>query len=188
MTEPTFTRSDPDLFALAREVLNEEGYALQVVNEDGLDVLFAENPYFIVAVTTAPTIDELILAEGRAEQVLHSRLRSADIGAKVWDAYLVLLTQERLVDGGEATRHLFSINYDTTAIRRIAQSDVSPTLRRVRLALTPFVAPIELDDPAIVMDAFAAFVEALVERGVDPQVATRAVTAFRQGGRIADAL
>jgi hypothetical protein len=161
VTQPTPTRSDPDLFTLAREVLGEEGYVIQEVNETGLDVLLAENPYFIVAVATAPTIDELILAEGRGEEILQARLRGADVGPKVWDAYLVLLTQERLVDGGEATRQLFSINYDTRAIRRIAQSDVNPTLRDVRLALRPFVAPLELDDRTIAMDAFSTFVDAL---------------------------
>lgn len=188
MTKPTSTRSDPELLALAGEVLSEQGYAIQQVSKNGLDLLFAENPYFIVAVVTAPTISELILVEGQAEEILQTQLRGADIGAKVWDAYLVLLTQATLIDGGEETRQLFGINYDTHGVRRIAQSDVSPTSRGVRLALTPFVAPIELGDPSITMDAFAAFVDAVVERGVDPEIAARAVNAFRQGGRVADAI
>jgi len=181
-------RADAELLGLARAVLVDEGFSIEDVPDDGLPLLLAENRYFIVCVTTAATINQLILAEGRAEEVLVERLRAADVGPKVWDAYLILLTQERLAEGGPATRELFDINYDTRAIRRIVHSGVYPTLAEVRNALTPFVAPVELDDPTIATSPFESFIEALVGRGIDRDVAVRAVTAGRQGADIVDAI
>jgi len=189
MSEPTQTvdiQSDPELLALARAVLSGEQYRVEEVSDHGIPMLLAENYYFIVGVAAAPTIAQLVLAEGVAEDVLARRLGEADVGPKVWDAYLILLTQEGLSEGGEATRNLFRINYDTQAIRRIAHSGVGPTLAEVRHALTPFVVPIELDDPTIAGDAFKSFTDALIQRGISRELATRAVAAFRQGGRIDD--
>jgi hypothetical protein len=80
------------------------------------------------------------------------------------------------------------MNYDTRGVRRIVHSGVFPRLADVRNALTPFVAPIELDDPTIATSPFDSLVESLVARGIDREVAVRAVTAWRQGGNIADAL
>lgn len=180
-------RADAELLALARAVLVDEGYAVEDVAEDGVPLILAENRYFVLGVVTAATIAQIVVAEGWAEEFLAARLRSADIGPKVWDAYLILLTQERLPEGSSATQELFEINYDTRGIRRIVHTDVFPRLADVRNALTPFVAPIELDDPAIGSSAFESFVESLVARGIDREVAVRAVTAFRQGADIVDA-
>jgi hypothetical protein len=181
-------RGDAELLALARTVLVDEGYAIEDIEVGGVHLLLAENRYFVLGVVTAATIDQIVIAEGWAEELLADRLRAADIGPKIWDAYLILLTQERLPEGGHATRELFEINYDTRGIRRIAHSGVLPSLADVRNGLTPFVAPIELDDPTIVTSPFEPFVESLVARGVDREVAVRAVTAWRQGSNIADAL
>jgi hypothetical protein len=181
-------RVDDELLALARTVLIDEDYVVEDVTADGLHLLLAENRYFVLGVVTTATIDQIVVAEGWAEEFLVERLRSADMGPKLWDAYLILLTQERLPESGNATRDLFQINYDTRGVRRIAHSGVFPRLVDVRNALTPFVAPIELDDPTIATSAFESFIESLVARGIDREMAVRAVTASRQGADIADAL
>ena len=77
------------------------------------------------------------------------RLTASDAGPKRWDAYLILLTQERSPETSDTTRELFNINYDTTGLRRLAHTGVDATLTAVRQALIPFVAPIELDDPSV---------------------------------------
>ena len=181
-------RNDQDLLALARAILESEDYVVEAVDEKGLEVLVGENRYFIVSVVAVPTIAQLLIAEGIAERFLTAQMEEADLGPKVWDAYLILLTQERLPDGGEVTRDLFAINYDTRAIRRIAHSGVDPTLSAVRTALTPFVKPIELDDPEITRDPFELFSDALIRRGVEPGVVSRAIPAFKQGADLDDAL
>jgi hypothetical protein len=120
--------------------------------------------------------------------MIAERLAAADPGPKRWDAYLILLTQERSPESSTTTRELFSINYDTTNLRRIAHSGVDATLTAVRDALSPFVAPIELDDPSLAKGAFTYFVEALASRGVERDLADRAITAFRQGVPLGDVL
>lgn len=179
--------SDRELLALARSILAEADYAVEEV-EGEVSLLLAENPYFLVGVTAMSTITQLFVAESIAEGIISGRLGSSEPGPKRWDAYLILLTQERSPENSDLTRQLFDINYDTTVLRRIAHSGVGPTLTSVRHALTPFVAPIELDDPTIAKDAFTYFADALTSRGVDRDFADRAITAFRQGVRLGDVL
>jgi hypothetical protein len=181
-------RADDELLTLARTVLVDEGFAVEDADVDGIRLVLAENRYFVLGVVSAATIAQIVTAEGWAEEFLAERLRSADVGPKLWDAYLILLTQERLPEGGDATRDLFQINYDTRGVRRMAHSGVYPRLADVRNALTPFVAPIELEDPTIATSAFDSFIESLVARGIDREVAVRAVAASQQGADIADAL
>ena len=65
---------------------------------------------------------------------------------------------------------------------------MEPTLAAVREALTPFVAPIELDDPSIAGDPFNALEVSLAARGVERDLARRAIAAFKQGVPLADVL
>jgi hypothetical protein len=178
---------DRDLLALARSVLVDEGYAVEEVAGD-VALVLAENPYFLVAVSATPTIAQLLSAQSLAEAAIADRLALSDPGPKRWDAYLILLTQERSPENKQTTRDLFEINYDTSNLRRIARAGVQATLAAVRDALTPFVAPIELDDPSIARDPFEAMVAALAARGVDRDLASRAAAAFKQGVPLGDVL
>jgi hypothetical protein len=180
-------RADPELLALARAVLESEDYALETLDRP-MTMLLAENRYFLIAVVTTATIAQLLVAESLAEGVVAERLIDANPGPKRWDAYIVLLTQERSPETRKSTRELFDINYDTVRVRRIAHVGVDNRLDSVRTALAPFVAPIRLDDPILVADAFDALRDALAEKGVDREVAARAITAFRQGAKISDAI
>jgi hypothetical protein len=179
--------SDRELLSLATSILLEQGYEVEPIDLDATLVL-AENPYFLVGVSAAPTIAQLLEAEGVAEATLARRLADADAGPKRWDAYLVLLTQERSPDNIEVTRELFDINYDTKRVRRIAHSGVDTTLASVRTALAPFVSPIQLDDPSLTADAFIFFLDALAARGVERDLAIRAIAAFQQGVPLGDVL
>lgn len=184
---PDRVTSDRELMALARSILNEENYAVESVEGD-ISMLLAENAYFVVGIAAASTIAQLLVAESIASGMIANRLAESNPGPKRWDAYLILLTQERSPETNDTTRDLFNINYDTTGLRRIAHTGVDATLTAVRNALTPFVAPIELDDPSIATDAFTSFVEALASRGVERELANRAVNAFRQGVHLGDVL
>ena len=179
--------SDRELLALARRVLSGERYAVEE-SQDGVGILLAENRYFVIGVVATATLRELTIAESFAEAVLSERMNAADTGPKRWDAYLVLLTQEKTSDDSETARLLFRINYDTSRVRRIAHSGVSPTLASVRNALTPFVAPVAVDDELIAGDAFASILKALTARDIQRNLAERAVGGFRQGADLDDIL
>src|SRR5690554_307514 len=99
MTHPSRVRSsgDSDLLLLARDVLREAEFAVEEVAGE-TEILLAENRYFVVAVAATPTIDQLLLAEGTTEAALAKRLAESDAGPKLWDSYVVLLTQEHSVE------------------------------------------------------------------------------------------
>lgn len=186
MTDVSTFKSDADLAAIAKEVLASEGFAHEAVEESG--ILLAENRYFIVALAATPTISELLVAEPIVESAIGERLKAADVGPKLWDAYVVLLTQERPSEEGSASRPLFGINYDTRGFRRIARAGVEATIRGVRNALTPFVQPVRLEEAGLASDPFDSMVSALVRHGIDSELASRSVEIYRQGGRMNDAL
>ena len=189
MTPPqsNVANSDRELLALARSILSQENFVVEDVTDD-LSLLLAENAYFLVGVAATPTIAQLLMVESAAVETILARLNASDPGPKRWDAYLILLTQERSPESRSTTRDLFEINYDTANLRRISHAGVRPTLSDVRDALTPFVAPIKLDDPTIARDAFDGFIEGLTARGVDRDLARRAVSAFQQGVPLGDIL
>ena len=120
--------------------------------------------------------------------MLHSNVEREGIGPKLWDAYVVLLTQERPSDQRDGLRPLFKINYDTRGFRRMARAGVEPTIRGVRNALTPFVEPVRLEDTGLATPPLVALVAALITHGVNESVAGRAIEIYKQGGRLGDAL
>ncbi len=188
MTEARGFRTDEHLFALARTVLSDAGFTQKEVALHNAAVLLAENAYCIVALATTPTVDDLIAAEPQVEALLHSNVEREGIGPKLWDAYVVLLTQERPSDQRDGLRPLFKINYDTRGFRRMARAGVEPTIRGVRNALTPFVEPVRLEDTGLATPPLVALVAALITHGVNESVAGRAIEIYKQGGRLGDAL
>ncbi len=182
MTEPVaIISSDDELLALARTVFVEQEYAVEDVSTGDLNFLLAENAYFLVGVVTTPTLAQLLLAEGLVEGALSDRLSAGDAGPKVWDAYLVLLTQERSPETALVTKGLFEINYDTARLRRIAHAGVDLNKDAVMAVLAPFVAPAELENPLITENPFQLMIRVLASHGIEKQLAQRAVDAFEQG-------
>jgi glutamine synthetase type III len=181
------SRSDDELLRIAKSVLEEQGFHVETVSED-IDLVLAEDNYFVVAVAATNTIRDLILAEPVAFGALAQRIESAALGPKKWDTYLVLLTQEKSPEDDSVTRDLYAINYDTSRLRRIAHTGVDPTPDAVSHALAPFVQPATSATSAAQADAFDSLLRALVSRGVDEELAQRAITAFEQGATLDDVL
>ena len=179
---------DDELLSLAAEVLNGEEFETQVVEVDDLTIVIAENLFFIIAVAAGSTIDQVLRMEDSVVSYLTDRMNQVELGPKVWDAYVILLTQEMIIDPGRRTQALFALNYDTSSVRRIAHAGVEPTMSDVRNALAPFVRPVELDDPSVSGDPFESFVAALIDEGVPKSLARKSVTVFRKGGDIDDVL
>ena len=173
--------ADRALLDLARDVFAEQNYSIEELEAEGVKFLLAENAYFLVGVVATPTIAQLLVAEATVEAAITNQMARSDIGAKRWDAYLIMLTQERALESPEVTRGLFEINYDTSRLRRIAHANVRPTERAVRSTLSPFVTPSEVEDPLITENPLQVIIEVLEANGVDRQLAQRAVDAFEQG-------
>lgn len=186
-TEPIHARSDEDLLNIAKTVLSEQGFHIESVSGN-VDLILAENSYFVVAVAAMNTTRDLILAEAVAFNALAERIESVSLGPKKWDTYLVLLTQEKSAEDDEVTRDLYSINYDTSRLRRIAHTGVDATPEAVSHALAPFVEPAASAASAAQDDALDSLLRVLITRGVDRELARRAITAFEQGASLDDVL
>ena len=188
MTVASDFRTDADLFDIARVLFEAAGFANEEVDLSGGRVLLAENAYCIVALTATPTLNDLVTVEPHVTDLLRERVHAANIGPKLWDAYVVLLTQERPSDHGVGLHPLFDLAYNTHGSRRIARVGVQPTPHGVRGALTPFLAPIQLENAGLATSPLMALLANLVTYGIDRTLATRAVEAFRQGGHVDDIL
>lgn len=184
---PLQVRSDDELLRLAGSVLEGQGFHVETLG-DGIDLVLAENRYFVVAVAATNTIRDLIMAEPVAFGALAQRTDAATLGPKKWDTYLVLLTQERALGDEEVTKDLFAINYDTSRSRRIAHTGVDPTPDDMSRALAPFIEPATSTTFAVEADPLRSLLDVLVARGVDADLAQRAVTAFDQGASLDDVL
>ena len=181
-------RTDPDVFAIAQRILPEAGYVTEVDAYGNESILLAENAYSIIGLAATATINDLYMAEPLVEALLQTRIDRVEIGTKLWDAYIVLLTREIAGETAMSLGHLFSINYDTRGYRRLARIGVEPTIRGVRNALTPFVAPVELEDVSLLEDPLTAMSEALISHGVDESLTRRAIEIFQQGGDLGDVI
>lgn len=180
-------RSDDELLLLSTAVLSQHGFHVEAIKQ-GIDLILAENAYFVVAVAATNTIPDLILAESVAFDAIASRIDSATLGPKKWDTYLVLLTQDKSAEDDDMTRALYAINYDTSRLRRIAHTGVDATPEAVGHALAPFVTPVAQETSARQTDPVDSLLRALLSRGVDEQLAHRAITAFEQGAELDDVL
>jgi hypothetical protein len=180
-------RSDEELLSLARAVLIDNGFAVEMIH-DRVEMLLAENRYFVIGLIAPGTIRHLLAAESSAFEALERRLASSHAGPKKWDTYLVMLTQERPADDDDVTRGLFAINHDTSHMRRMAHTDVAPKRSSVLRALSAFIEPVSVDEADTKGDALLALTHALMARGIPAVLATRAVTVFAQGGALDDVL
>ncbi|MGV8912790.1 MAG: hypothetical protein ACOH14_09280 [Rhodoglobus sp.] len=174
-------QTDRELLDVAQAIFEQQGYAIESVQVGAAKLLLVENAYFLVCVVATPTINQLIAFEGIAEAVLTRRISEGEIGPKRWDAYLVLLTQERSPETREVTRALFDINYDTSRLRRIAHAGVIASDSAVRAALSSFISPTGVEDSEISEDPYSTLTRELVAQGVDQQLVQRAVDAFEKG-------
>lgn len=183
----TSLRSDSELLRIAKVVLSEQEFHVETVS-GGIDLVLAENSFAVVAVAAMSTIRDLLLAEQAAFEALAHRLESVALGPKKWDTYLVLLTQEKSAEDDDVTRALYAINYDTSRLRRIAHTGVDPTHEAVSHALAPFVEPATSTTSAAHADALDSLLRALTSRGIDEELARRAISAFAKGVTLDDVL
>lgn len=187
MSEARVMNADVDLLAVVEDVLQGQGFLVAAL-PGSVPLVLAESPYFLIAVGALHTIGDLISSQGLAETSLLERLDAETIGPKKWDIYLVLLTRESSPEDDVTTRDLYAINYDTSRLRRIAHTGVVATKDSVAHALAPFLAPVETATVETVEAPFAALLSALIGRGVERQLAERAIAAFEQGASLDDVL
>lgn len=188
MTDPG-APSASNLIAAADECLIGHGYARLRIDEEGPAVgRFYEDPYGIVLISVFETWGELAgrWAECQASLVELISAHMSKSEAKAWDGYLVLLTPSKGPGGREGVE---AIRYDTSRVRKVvADGEELQTIGAVEDVLLPLL-PLQLSDglgeaPSVL----EILPELLVERGVEPRVATMLVGAFSAGEPLLEAL
>jgi hypothetical protein len=178
---------------VARIVLERAGFTIERLDltfgaeESTLEersLLLAQDRFFILAVGSGATVADLGTLEPAAVLELTQRAAASSLGAKQWDLYLVLLAEQPAPDDGRASTELASLNYNTRSIRRLAHAGVGATTEAVERALRPFLPLPETSEAAVLEDALTLLEHALVAEGVEPQLAGRAVAAFRETGSL----
>ena len=106
-------------------------------------------------------------------------LAEADLGAKRWDAYLILLASGGSDERGR--RAVLDLQYNTRALRRIVALGVAADEDAVVSAPSTFMP---LPDPPSggLTAAFDDLIEQLVVNGIDRYRAHAAITAYRKSG------
>lgn len=168
------------LLTHAQSVLSDHGYSTDMVPLGDWTLLLGENHYFIVGVAASPSIADFETLEALAGDYLSNLVGDADVGAKRWDVYLVLLSRELPEDDGEDEAVLFELAHSTRLFRRIVRVGVVPNRTEVESALGAFL-PLRLvgsfekaEDPLTLLE------NELSLHGVDSATAKRVVAEFRQ--------
>lgn len=186
MSAPQAQLRDP-LSALAQSVLSREKFSTEVVEDPpgGRQLLLAENRYFVLCVGSADSAELLIELESFAATQLAKRIAGSPLGAKKWDAYLVLMTAEAAAPDLMSALH--ELNHNTAGFRRLARANVRPSLVGIESVLRPFLPLPELAPRVLVTDPLQELESELVRQGIEASEALRVVSTFRSTGSIAEA-
>jgi hypothetical protein len=169
----------------ADAVMREVGFSTQfgVFSSADTPWLLAEDEFFLVAVIASGTLEAAQRAESFAAAELLDRLDARNVGAKRWDAYMVLLLEES-VDDAERTREVAELQYNTRGVRRLVAAGVTDR-ESLAVALRPFL-PLPRPEPGGLSDALADMADQLTLNGVDPEKSPRYVAVFAQTGSLDD--
>ncbi len=173
---------DPALVGLARRVLTGSGFRVSERQLPGLGDtpwLLAESDLFVLSVVAGRGLQDLQILESHAAPALSELLGQADIGAKRWDAYLILMasgdSEER---GGRA---VLDLQYNTRALRRIVALGVPAEEAAVLAALSTFM-PLPEPPSGGLTSAFNELIDQLVINGIARDRALAAVAEYRAEG------
>ena len=183
MTSLTFGESP--VLNDAEEILTEAGFATRrvYIGEARRQMLLAEDAFFAVGVVTARTLVDAQELESFAAAELVRRVSELNLGAKRWDAYVVVLA-EQFADSPEETRLLVELQYDTRSVRRLIATGVSGRAL-VGQALRPLL-PLPQPLPGGLADALTELIDQLRLNGIDPAQAERYVNVFSEVGNLDD--
>lgn len=178
-----------NILELVLLLLKEAGceVAVREIPDVSREWILAENEYFVAGVCAVDAVDALPDLNDRLTGELIELATSESVGSKRWDFYLLLLCRQGEPTSDAAATSIYSINYDTSYIRRIVVLAVEPGLDSVRDALRPLLPIRDLDRSEPLGEPLEELEQGLVEFGMDSTTAARAIAAFRQAGSLSDA-
>jgi len=172
---------DPQLLADAEAVLRGAGFAIARRAFGPTDVpwLLAEDRFFLLAVAAGRTLNDVRALETVLAAEFGALLAAPELGAKRWDAHLVLLAAHEAPSGSSADA--MAIQYDLRALRRIVAHGIAASPGRLGVALAPFL-PLPPAAASTGDLPLRELQEALVVNGIPEDQAAAAIAAFEQSG------
>lgn len=177
---------DPMLLAEVDVRLREAGFSTAQRTSGHAEIpwLLAEDPFFILGVAAGRTIGDVYGLEALIAAEFGALVAKGQVGAKRWDAHLVLIASDEAPSG--TTAHAMSLQYDLRALRRIVAHGLATNPDRLVQALAPFL-PLPDSGTTLGSTPMQELKEELVVNGIDESDAEMAVAAFEQDGDL-DAL
>ena len=175
--------SESPLLADAEAILVESSFTAkrEYISAASALWLLAENEFFVVGVIATRLLEDAQRIEPFAAAELLSRVTDPGVGAKRWDAYVVLLAEE-VIDDPQVTRELVELQYDTRGVRRLVATGVTER-DLVARALRPFL-PLPEPHPGGLSDAFGDLADQLELNGIEQSKARRYVATFAETGAL----
>jgi hypothetical protein len=166
-------RAGSGALALLREVLEDGGYVVEVVEFEGVgDALLAETPYALIcAVSTGwEDLEERVAAA----QASLTMVGAEHPSARRWDLYVIAVVPRGATPLHDTIRE--TIESDTRYARKlvVAGADEKVSAERAVRALLPLQPPADI--PPI--NALEAIRAGLAEEGVDAALAEAALKTF----------
>jgi hypothetical protein len=179
---------EPDqvLLAEADVLLRAAGFATaqQVSGAAQIPWLLAEDPFFILGVAAGRTIGDVYNLEALIAADFGALIAEGQVGAKRWDAHLVLVASDEAPSG--STAQAMSLQYDLRALRRIVAHGLAANPECLQQTLAPFL-PLPEGNTTLDSTPMRELREELVVNGVGESDAEMAIAAFQQDGDL-DAL
>jgi hypothetical protein len=175
----TTATGDPTLLTIARRVLANHNFLVEERPLAGLgdvDWLLAESDYFVLGIAAGGSFDDLLVLEGYVASELGELLQQAEVGAKRWDFYVVLLARSGADQRGRP--NVVRLEYNTRSMRRIVCLGTAAHEEAVANALATFL-PLPEQPPGGLPMPFDELVEQLVLNGIPNEQAVAAVSGYR---------
>lgn len=186
MTEPGL--SQDALRNHLKGVLEEAGFSVQSWNVSGLEepVILAENAYHIIAFQIFEAWQDLVEKVDSIEIELSALIGKSEAKSKAWDAYLVLACRAG-ISGSSEINQMSSLTYNTNRTRKIIRANIGDSLTKLEEIVTPFLALKKAEYSAKGRDPLDLLQAKMIAAGHDRTTVERAVTSFKETGRVADA-
>jgi hypothetical protein len=177
--------SEGALLGPADAVLREAGFATRraVLPTVSTPFLLAENEFSVIALVAARTLSDAKNLESFAVAALLELLAASGVGAKRWDAYVVLAVEESGTDS-DLQQDLADLQNNTRGVRRLVSMGVRDR-EGLQSALRPLL-PLPQPQPGGLSDALADLSDQLALNGINPEDAARYVAAFGESGGLDD--
>ncbi len=145
-------------------------------------VVFAENPYYIIAFQAFDSWEKLYNNYENIESALSQLIEKHPQTPKVWDSYLVLVCRDKLYNRDEFDEYS-DLLYNTRYTRKIIRAGVNDLIT-IDEVVKPFIQLKEARSRARERDPLTILMEKMIKDGIDENTVKKLITIYKEGGNL----